>query len=58
MKKMINIRGQYFPEEYKEYQGCRNCKNQKEPLTMCEYGEHRNRIELICLRWEKKAKDK
>lgn len=43
--------GFYQPKDYK---GCRNCKHQPEPLRMCEYGENRNFIEIICSKWEKK----
>lgn len=37
-----------------EYNGCRNCRNQPEPMKMCEWGKKRQRVELICSRWEKK----
>lgn len=43
--------GFYQPKDYK---GCRNCKYQPEPLRMCEYGENRNFIEIVCSKWEKK----
>ena len=36
------------------YEGCRNCKYQPEPLRMCEYGENRDFIEIVCSKWEKK----
>lgn len=39
---------------FKNYKGCRNCKYQSEPLTMCDYGKQRNRVELICTGWERK----
>ena len=41
-------------DEYADYQGCRNCEHQPEPLRMCEWGEHRSIVEPICTRWEKK----
>lgn len=41
-------------EYFKEYEGCRNCKHQPEPLQMCEYGKKRTYVELICRGWEKK----
>ena len=39
---------------FKDYKGCRNCKHQQKPLTMCDYGKRRNRVELICSGWERK----
>lgn len=41
-------------EYFKEYKGCKNCKHQPEPLQMCDYGKHRQYVELICRGWEKK----
>ena len=41
----------------KDYEGCKNCKYQPEPLRMCEYGENRDFIEIICSKWEKKMTD-
>ena len=41
----------------KDYEGCRNCKYQPEPLRMCEYGENRDFIEIVCSKWEKKMTD-
>ena len=52
---MININGFYFPDEYKDYEGCRNCKHQPEPLRMCEYGENRKVVEPICRMWERRS---
>ena len=49
---MINIKGFYHPDEYKDYQGCKNCIHQPSPLEMCEWGKHRDRVEPICSRWE------
>lgn len=46
------VRG--LKEYFKEYEGCRNCKHQPEPLRMCEWGKRRNYVELICSGWEKK----
>ena len=48
------VRG--MKEFFKDYKGCRNCKHQPEPLTMCEYGKNRTVVTLICHRWEKKSK--
>ena len=39
---------------FKEYNGCRNCRHQPEPMQMCEWGKKRQRVELICSGWEKK----
>lgn len=50
---MINIKGFYYPDEYKDYQGCKNCKYQPSPLEMCEWGKHRDRVEPICSRWKR-----
>lgn len=36
------------------YEGCRNCKWQPSPLTMCDYGKRRTYVELICSAWEPK----
>ena len=52
---MIKINEFYYPDEYKDYQGCRNCKHQPEPLRMCEYGENREVVEPICTRWERRS---
>lgn len=41
-------------EYFKKYKGCKNCKHQPEPLQMCDYGKHRQIVELICSRWEEK----
>lgn len=41
----------------KDYEGCRNCKYQPEPLRMCEYGENRDFLEIVCSKWEKKMTD-
>lgn len=54
---MIEIHGRYYPDEYKEYAGCKNCEHQPEPLRMCEWGKRRNTVELICSRWELKGAD-
>ena len=51
---MVVLWNRYYPDEYKDYHGCRNCKHQPEPLRMCEWGEKRSGpIELVCSRWEK-----
>lgn len=45
----------------KDYKGCRNCKNQIEPLRMCDWAEHggmSNKVYIVCPRWEKKENDK
>lgn len=52
---MIEINGRYYPDEYKEYVGCRNCKHQPKPLMMCEWGDGRDIVELICSGWELKG---
>ena len=39
---------------FKDYKGCRNCKHQPEPLTMCDYGKRKTYVELICTGWERK----
>ena len=39
-----------------DYEGCRNCKYQIEPLRACEWlenGKHQV-VELVCPRWERK----
>lgn len=38
------------------YKGCRNCKNQIEPLRSCEWDEEGGdgHIHLLCPRWEKR----
>ena len=46
------VRG--LKEYFKEYNGCRNCRHQPEPMQMCEWGKKRQCVELICSRWEKK----
>ena len=50
MSDLIDRQTEYF----KEYKGCKNCKHQPEPLQMCDYGKHRQYVELICSGWEKK----
>ncbi len=40
-----------------DYEGCRNCVHQIEPLRMCEWGEKKENntvFRLICPHWEKK----
>ena len=54
-KKSGYVRG--LEDFFKDYGGCRNCKHQPEPMRMCEYGEKRTHVELICRRWEKKKKE-
>ena len=39
-------------DEYADYQGCRNCEYQPEPLRMCAWGERRDRVEPICTGWK------
>lgn len=54
-EKMISdgmVRG--LKEYFKEYEGCRNCKHQPQPMQMCEWGKRRQCVELICSGWEKK----
>lgn len=46
------VRG--LKEYFKEYNGCRNCKHQPQPMQMCEWGKKRQYVELICSGWEKK----
>lgn len=43
-------------EFFKDYNGCRNCKYQPEPLQMCEWGKRRTVVELICSGWERREK--
>ena len=47
------VRG--LKEYFKEYEGCRNCRHQPQPMQMCDYGKRRNRVELICTGWERKV---
>lgn len=49
---------EYMDEYSSDYEGCSNCIHQPEPMRMCEWGENRNYIELICSRWEKKRRTK
>ena len=39
-------------DEYADYQGCRNCEYQPEPLRMCAWGECRDKVEPICTGWK------
>ena len=54
---MIEINGRYYPDEYKNYAGCVNCKYQPEPFRMCKWGEKKDIVELICSGWELKGID-
>ena len=45
---------EYMNKNFSSYEGYRNCIHQPEPLRMCEWGEKRDHIELICSRWEKR----
>lgn len=45
---------EYMDEHFSNYKGCVNCKHQPEPLRMCDWGEKRDHIELICSRWEER----
>ena len=57
-RKMISdgmVRG--LKEYFKEYQGCKNCKHQPEPMRMCELGKRRDYVELICSGWERRQDD-
>lgn len=45
---------EYMNNNFKDYKGCANCKYQPEPLRMCDWGAKRNRVELVCIGWEKK----
>ena len=54
---MIEIHERYYPDEYKEYAGCKNCEHQPEPLRMCEWGKRRNTVEPICSGWKLKGVD-
>ena len=40
-----------------DYEGCRNCENQIEPLRMCEWAENGGdgKIHIICPYWKKKG---
>lgn len=42
---------------FKDYNGCRNCKHQPQPMQMCDYGKQRTYVELICSGWERKDDD-
>lgn len=41
-----------------EYEGCRNCAKQPEPLTMCEEGKQATTVRLVCPWWEPKYQKK
>ena len=43
-------------EKEMDYKGCRNCKNQIEPMRQCEWAERGGdgHIHLICPMWERK----
>ena len=43
---------------YADYQGCRNCRFQPEPLRMCKWGERRKYVEIICSRWRRRDDNK
>lgn len=40
-----------------EYEGCRNCEHQIEPLRRCEWAEKGGdgKIHIICPMWDKKG---
>ena len=54
--KTIKTANKIIDEIYKDYQGCRNCKHQPEPLRMCEWGEKGNDLIIYpyCPMWDKK----
>ena len=39
------------------YKGCKNCKNQIEPLRMCEWAEQGGdgQVHFICPKWDKRT---
>lgn len=41
-------------QELKDYQGCRNCKNQPEPMQTCDWLRTQTSVHKICPRWEKR----
>jgi len=45
---------EYMDKYFSDYEGCTNCKHQPEPLRMCEWGEKRDHVELICSGWERR----
>ena len=36
----------------KNYQGCKNCKHQPEPLQTCDWLKMQKSVALICPKWE------
>lgn len=36
----------------KDYQGCRNCKHQPEPLQTCDWLKMQKSVVIICPKWE------
>ena len=43
-------------EKELDYQGCRNCRNQIEPLRSCKWAENGGdgHLHLLCPMWERK----
>lgn len=50
---VIEMIAEEFLVRFKDYEGCTNCKHQPGPMRMCEWGERRDYVELICSGWEK-----
>lgn len=52
----------WYEKRMKElgYKGCRNCKNQIEPLRTCEWLEKGGDgiVHLICPRWERRDNER
>lgn len=41
----------------KDYQGCRNCKHQPEPLQTCDWLKMQKSVVIICPKWELREDD-
>lgn len=55
LRNVFEYMDKYFMDKYfSDYEGCRNCRHQPQPMQMCEWGKKRDHIELICSGWEKK----
>ena len=52
-KEKLNRERQY------EYNGCRNCENQIEPLRSCEWMENggNGTVNIICPRWKRRENE-
>ena len=52
----VDAMAEGLKEYFKDYNGCRNCKFQPEPMQMCEWRKHRTVVELICSGWERRVR--